>query len=96
MANKVHYRLKKAIEEAAIDAYEKEHGIGKYAPSDFQAIQQRVFPDEDEMKELIYQLKCKTNDGIAETYREEVRQDFEMTMFHLRAAERYLNQAFIH
>lgn len=92
----VNWRTKKSIEATAIDAYEQEHKLGKYAIVD--GVSTVAPPIEfPEYVNVIDKLNITRNlifDAIQLTRSEERRADFEMAEFHFKVANRYINQAF--
>lgn len=96
---KIHPATRKKIEAAAasqaIDAYEKEHGLGKYKPSDtgMAAPTKIEPPTASELEELGRKLYWRVDAGFRLTRVEERKQKFGMALFHLETAARYIDEA---
>lgn len=92
----INWRTKKRIQEEAIDAYEQEHHLGKYAP-DISNLSKTVapeFPDGGQAATHMGKLQDIVSTGIMTTDKEGTRQEFDMASVHLRIASRYLHKAF--
>lgn len=96
---KIHPATRKKIEAAAasqaIEAYEKAHNLGKYAPkaAPDNTILKIEAPTAEELHELGTKFYRRLHDAFAFTDIEARKQKYAMAMFHMETAARYIDKA---
>ncbi len=97
-APKVHYQIKLKIANEAVDAYKREHKLEEYADKTLQVIKDGVedstFPAYSDIAEPLSTTMYKINKAQRLTSHEARLQEFDLALFHLRTANRYINSAY--